>query len=112
MHHEWINDFAKFAEWSMKHGYSENLSIDRINNNGDYTPGNCRWVTPRVQCNNRRSNVFILHNGVSKTMAQWAKTADISYDTFFNRIHKLKWDIGRALSEPVRSHGNGVMALE
>ncbi len=51
---EWINDFVAFQKWAISNGYSENLTIDRINNDGNYEPNNCRWVDMKTQCNNRR----------------------------------------------------------
>jgi len=51
---EWKNDFASFMNWSLSHGYQDNLSIDRINNDGNYEPSNCRWATAKEQQSNKR----------------------------------------------------------
>ena len=51
----WLNDFVEFREWALKNGYSDDLSIDRSDVNGDYTPDNCRWVTAKEQARNRRN---------------------------------------------------------
>ena len=50
---EWKDNFEKFKAWAVANGYKENLTIDRINNNGNYDPSNCRWVTMKEQCKNR-----------------------------------------------------------
>ena len=51
---EWFNDFKCFYDWAMSHGFSEELEIDRIDNDGNYEPDNCRWVTHQVNANNRK----------------------------------------------------------
>lgn len=60
---EWSNSFEVFYEWAMQNGYADNLSIDRINVNGNYEPNNCRWATKTEQMRNRRDTVFVMYKG-------------------------------------------------
>lgn len=57
---EWLNDFQKFASWSLSHGYADNLTIDRINPYGNYEPSNCRWITIQEQQKNKRKRGTVL----------------------------------------------------
>lgn len=85
---EWLEDFMNFYNWAMDNGYKENLTIDRVDVNGDYTPNNCRWVDQKTQANNRRSNVHLTYNGKTQTMTQWSEELNINYNTIRSR-HRL-----------------------
>lgn len=87
---EW-RDFANFQKWSLDNGYSENLSIDRIDYNGNYEPNNCRWATKLVQANNTRTNRFVNINGTSHTVADWARISGVKAATILARLER-GWD--------------------
>lgn len=99
---EW-KQFESFREWSLSNGYSDKLSIDRIDGDSDYCPENCRWVTMKEQQNNRCSNHLITFNGETKTMTQWAESMNISPKTMFRRIVDKKWPIEKALTTPLQT---------
>ena len=69
---EWQDDFMSFYNWSVANGYTNDLTIDRIDNNKGYSPDNCRWATRKEQCNNFRKNTFITYNNETKTISEWA----------------------------------------
>ena len=95
---EWQNSFESFYSWAMSNGYSEKLSIDRIDVNGNYEPNNCRWVTNKVQSNNTRVNHCVEYNGESHTMTEWAEITGIKRETIRERL-KSGWNVKRALTE-------------
>jgi hypothetical protein len=97
---EW-HSFEAFQEWALANGYAENLTIDRIDNNKDYSPDNCRWTDNKTQANNRRSNVLLTFNGITQTIAQWAEQLGIKFNTLQGRIKYLNWSVERALTTSV-----------
>ena len=101
---EWLgkNGLKNFAEWALKNGYKEDLSIDRIDNNGNYCPGNCKWSTCLEQQNNTSYNKIIEYNGEEMTVSQAARKYNISVPTLFNRINKWN-NIKRAIEEPIHN---------
>lgn len=100
---EWLHDFMSFYTWAMNNGYKEGLSIDRINNNGNYEPNNCQWTTREVQSRNIRSNRNYTINGVTHCLKDWCYVYNIKYNKVFDRIHKLGWPIEEALEMKERS---------
>lgn len=82
---EW-HQFERFWEWSKSSGYEENLTIDRIDPNGDYCPDNCKWSTYKEQENNRRNNRRLNINGSTKSLSEWADLIGISSATLRWRI--------------------------
>ncbi len=96
---EWLNDFQAFFDWSLSHGYSDSLSIDRIDMDGDYSPVNCRWADKYQQANNRSNNHYITYNGETKTMMEWSKVLSVNYSALRRRIN-AGWDVKTAFERP------------
>ena len=82
----WLNDFINFYNWSMNNGYKNNLTIDRINVNGNYEPNNCRWAEQKIQQRNKRSNKLITYNGETHCISEWAEILGFSTACFFYRV--------------------------
>lgn len=93
---EWRGDFAAFREWALSHGYADNLSIDRIDNNRGYSPDNCRWADALAQGNNLRTNHLLTAAGQTHTLSEWARLTGISRNTISDRLRR-GWSVGRAL---------------
>ena len=83
---KWKNDFMSFYNWAIENSYKEDLTIDRIDVNGNYEPNNCRWVDRKVQANNTRRNHYIEYNGEKHTLAEWEKITNIKSPTLRYRI--------------------------
>lgn len=95
-HPEWL-DFMGFYKWAMANGYSDGLTLDRIDPNGDYAPENCRWVSWKEQMNNKRSNRLISAFGKTLTVQEWSEATGIHRSTIVNRL-KLGWTSEQAVT--------------
>lgn len=101
---EWKENFMSFYNWAMSNGYTETLTLDRIDNDGNYEPNNCRWTTMKEQSNNTRTNRYITYNGQTKTLTQWAEQIGLKEDTLRARIVSGRFTIERAFTQPLEVH--------
>lgn len=83
---EWLNDLREFNKWAIENGYKDGLTIDRIDNDGNYEPSNCRWVTILENNRNRSTSRMITYNGVTLCLSEWAEKLDINKHTLWSRI--------------------------
>lgn len=97
----WKNDFIAFAH-DMGPKPTPKHSIDRINNNGNYEPGNCRWATQKEQCRNYRGNTFLTANGKTQTMIAWSEENSIPVSTIINRLIR-GWNQETSVTAPSHS---------
>lgn len=93
---EWKDDFMAFYKWAIDNGYRDNLTIDRIDVNGNYEPSNCRWVTMKQQARNKQYHKNYTINGVTKCLAEWCEIYNVKYGTVLGRLYR-GWSIERAL---------------
>lgn len=84
---EWL-DYTNFRDWAIKSGYNKELTLDRIDVNGNYEPSNCRWVNIKEQCNNRTTNILIEHEGVTYTMMEFCEKFKMDYGTVYHRYKR------------------------
>ncbi len=97
---EWKNSFENFKNWALSNGYKKGLSLDRIDNDGNYSPNNCRWVTTRVQNNNRGVSINITYNGKTQNLSEWCKELNIPYMRLYQRIVRYGFSFEEAITEP------------
>lgn len=102
---EW-DDFSKFRKWAMANGYSNELTIDRIDCNGNYEPNNCGWATMKEQQNNKRNNRIIEYKGERYTLTQLAEKIGINKTTLRERLN-AGWSVDDAVERPVRKQTKG-----
>lgn len=96
---EW-HDFVKFYKWAIANGYRDDLTIDRIDNDGDYEPSNCRWATRQEQSNNISNNKRLTYDGKTMTISEWSRKIGMDRRTLDKRI-RSGWSLSRIFTEPV-----------
>lgn len=102
---KWEKSFESFYTYVITYlgnKPAKELSLDRINNNKGYKPGNIRWATPSMQAKNRRSSKIIAYNGIARNAVDWARAINIPPQMLYTRLKVLKWPIDRVLNTPIR----------
>ncbi len=98
---EWEN-YTNFEKWAFSNGYQDDLTIDRIDGDGNYEPNNCRWVTMVMQSRNTSRNRIIEYNGETHCLAEWADILGISRKILDSRINRYNWSVERAFTQTIR----------
>lgn len=104
---EWLS-FPIFVVWAIKSGYTDNLSIDRIDSNGNYEPTNCRWVDRFTQANNTARNYYTSLG----TIGELSRMYNINYGTLTNRIKRAKMNVSDAISQGKKYHYKAVVQFD
>ena len=103
---EWLNNFQSFYDWAIRNGYSDDLTIDRIDNDWNYEPSNCRWSTVKEQCNNRSSNINITIGNATKSLMSWCEIFNVDYKKVHARYQRNGYEsIDRLFNDILRGGG-------
>lgn len=99
---EWLgkDGFIRFYNWAIENGYSDNLTIERKDVNGNYCPENCCWIPFKKQMSNRTNQNTIEYNGETRYLTEWANILGISQDTLWKRIFQSGWGVDKAFKTP------------
>lgn len=95
---EWSNNFQSFYNWAINNGWSKELTIDRIDTNGNYCPENCRWANVETQMNNMTKNHYIEYNGDTYTLSTLSKHLSIPYNIVRYRLSNCKWTVEQLIN--------------
>ena len=103
---EWSKSFKAFHSWGIAIGYRKGLTIERIDNNGDYEPSNCTWIPPEQQAKNKRTSRFITYKNKTKILKEWSSILSIKYITLYMRLQR-GWSVKKAFEYPLGKKNNG-----
>ena len=97
---EWLKDINNFHTWALNNGYENDLTIERINVNGNYEPNNCKWITKTEQGYNKTNTVLYTIDGITKCLSEWCKIYNIDYHIVYKRLKRGN-SIKEALTKPI-----------
>lgn len=95
---EWLEDNRSFAKWAVENGWQRGLSLDRIDNDGNYCPENCRWATEEEQARNKSSCIYIEHDGQRKCLMEWCEDYGVPHHLPLNRLNRGCTDFDKLFS--------------
>lgn len=95
---DWEHNFPEFEKWALAAGWSKGKQIDRINNDGNYEPSNCRFVTPSENCRNTSRNRRVTFNGKTRLLVEWSEELGTPLPVILGRLNRYGWSIERTLS--------------
>lgn len=96
---QWRENPRAFVDWALTNGYEKSLSIERVDNDGNYSPENCRWATSMEQGSNTSRNRYLIFRGRRQTISQWERETGIPGANIQVRLDRCGWSIERALTE-------------
>ena len=99
---EWLSDRVLFLKWAFANGWVKGLQLDRIDNNKGYSPDNCRFVTAKVNANNRSDTRIIEYLGEKKPLGIWCAELNLNHTAVLMRLHTGKFSIEEAFTRPIR----------
>lgn len=105
---EW-KTYENFEKWALENGYAENLTIDRIDEDRDYEPNNCQWITFAEQQRKKKCNRWFTYNGETKILSDWARERGIPVETLRDRIDMLGYSFEEAINKKPRLNKNSII---
>lgn len=100
---EWMKDFSAFESWALSHGFKPELKLDRIDNDGDYCPENCKFVTNKENCQHKGNTRYYTLNGKTQNLSQWCNEMNIPFATVVTRLDRYGWDFEKAITtKPIK----------
>jgi hypothetical protein len=96
---EWLENLDEFVSWAQKNGHKPGLQIDRINNDGDYSPTNCRFVNRITNSRNKRTCRYYEYNGETKSLVEWVEILNLEYARIYMRL-RCGWSFEKAIATP------------